>query len=101
MKPLVAYATKARKVADKMGDPWKNKKKPGRPPYSPRVVVITKAIREYLGSTYDKQERTIAVNARLVKAVGAPRLPAKGTLDEMSKKIPADYYRKFKSKVGS
>ena len=84
-----------------MGDPWKVRKKPGRPPYSPKVVVVTKAIKEYLGSTYDRQERTIAVNAKLVKAVGAPRLPAKGTLDEMSKKIPPKYYKRFKGRIGS
>ena len=84
-----------------MGDPWKVRKKPGRPPYSPRVVVITKAIKDKFGQAYDDNERTIGVNKKLVKAVGgAPRLPAKGTLEEMSKKIPAQYYKKFRSRVG-
>ena len=83
-----------------MGDPWKPKKKPGRPPYAPKVVVITKASKDKFGAAYTDNERTVAVNKRLVKVVGVTRLPAKGTLEEMSKKIPEKYYKRFRSRVG-
>ena len=99
MSEAVAYATKARAAIDKMREPWKVERKGGRRPYPPKVLVLTRALKDKFGPRYAPNEKALGSNKRLLAAMRTKTLPSRTTMEGVRKRIPDAYYKKLQKRA--
>ena len=95
MSEVVAYAARARAAADRIGEPWKAKRKGGRPPYPPKILAVTRAIKDKFGPRYAPNEKILAGNKKLLAAMQTDALPSRTTMEGVRKRIPDKYYKRL------
>ena len=88
MSEVVAYAAKATSIADKLGEPWKAVRKGGRPPYPPKILAVTRALKDKFGPRYAPNEKRMAGNKKLLAAMRTDALPSKDDHGGRAQKDP-------------
>jgi transposase len=88
---------KAKKIVDKLPEPWETKAL-GRPPHEPKIVVTMCVLKILLRKNYDEMDE-LADDPRLKDILGKEKLPGHSVVHRGMKKLSMEYIRLMSEEI--